>query len=69
MDRIDLWRWMMAFFGLCILAYGLFAKTMRTRGAGWRGKVLKKRWQILCMRTFIVLLGIATINFAFTYSQ
>ncbi len=58
---------MMAFFGLCVIAYGLLAKEMRVRD-GRKGKVLKKRWQILSMRAFLVLIGAGMINFAFTYS-
>jgi hypothetical protein len=64
--RHDLWCWMMIVAGLAAIAHGLFSTNVRMRDNSspygiWRGKIVSKRWQVLYMRTFFVLIGAAAI--------
>jgi hypothetical protein len=68
----DLWRWLMLVFGLLLVAHGLFSKSMRMRDSStryglWKGKIVTKPWQVVLMRSIFVLIGVAVINFAFTF--
>jgi len=55
----------MLIWGVGLIAHGLFSKHMRIRAGGkFRAVIAKKRWQIVYMRCFWVLLGVAIINFA-----
>lgn len=66
----DLWRWLLLGMGVALIAHGLFSKHMRMRdpstlSGAWKGKIVTKQWQILFMRTLFVVVGIATVAFAF----
>jgi hypothetical protein len=64
-----LWRSPMVIFGLLCIAHGVFSKHMRIRDPGkLRGKIAKKRWQIVYMRTFFIVLGVLILDFAFKYN-
>ena len=62
----DLWRWIMLVLGILVIAHGLLSRHMRVREGLWRGKVVKKRWQIVLMRSWFVLIGLAIAAMAFT---
>ena len=68
----DLWRWLMLLFGLLSIGRGLFSKNVRIRDSStwegwWRGKIATKWWQVLYMRSLLVVIGLAFIVFAFTF--
>jgi hypothetical protein len=65
----DLWRWIMIALGLAVIVHGVASKHMRIRDSStlyglWRGKIVKKPWQVLLMRSFFVVLGICFVVFA-----
>jgi len=53
--------------GLLVIAHGLFTKHMRVRGNNFRGEILRKRWQVLLKRAWLVLIGLMFCIFAFTF--
>jgi hypothetical protein len=68
----DLWRWLMLAFGFALVVRGLLSKNVRIRdsrtlGGWWRGKVAAKPWQIVYMRSLLVLIGVGFISFALTF--
>ena len=70
----DLWRWMLIGLGVAVIFHSLFSKNMRIRHSSslyglWRGRLLKKPWQILLMRSFFVILGACCIASALRNCQ
>jgi hypothetical protein len=68
----DLWRWLMLAFGFALIVRGLLSKNVRIRDSRtldgwWRGKVATKTWQIVYMRSLLVLIGVGCISVALTF--
>jgi hypothetical protein len=65
---------MLLVFGLVLIVHGFFSKNMRVKDSRtwdgfWTGKIAKKRWQAVWMRTLFVGIGLAAIEFALTFRR